>query len=294
MPRKLWWALALAFAAATVLTVQAQNIDLLSLAIANSVPPPADDPLLDANGNVVLDAFGNPVSDPNETFHQVKPFEYDPAHSQLVQAAWLGGIGCPTSQQYQSYEGVTMSQTDPACATGDPKDTANEGLLMVKTGFTDNNAAAVAELKKVKGITLHEIGFDIRKPGLPAPPLTAHMLERGSHCGAGAPRFVIYTTVGRFAIGCNSAATQPDSETEGMGWIRLRWGVAGTVLAVGPNCYDCPAAPVTGTVQRIQIIFDEGQDPDAGGPDQFGAAILDNIDVNGMLVGHGATDAASR
>jgi hypothetical protein len=41
-------------------------------------------------------------------------------------------------------------------------------------------------------------------------------------------------------------------------------------------------------VRRILIIFDEGQD---AGPDFFGAAILDNIDVNGALVGHGATDA---
>ena len=39
-------------------------------------------------------------------------------------------------------------------------------------------------------------------------------------------------------------------------------------------------------VQRIDIIFDEGQDP-SGGPDQFGAAILDNVDVNGVLVGRG-------
>jgi hypothetical protein len=44
-------------------------------------------------------------------------------------------------------------------------------------------------------------------------------------------------------------------------------------------------------VQRIVIVFDEGQDA-SGGPDQFGAAILDNIDVNGVLVGHGATDAS--
>jgi hypothetical protein len=41
-------------------------------------------------------------------------------------------------------------------------------------------------------------------------------------------------------------------------------------------------------VTRIEIVFDEGQDT---GPDFFGAAILDNIDVNGMLVAHGATDA---
>jgi hypothetical protein len=42
----------------------------------------------------------------------------------------------------------------------------------------------------------------------------------------------------------------------------------------------------TGTVKSIQIVFDEGQDA-SGALDQFGLAVLDNIDVNGMLVGRG-------
>jgi len=55
-----------------------------------------------------------------------------------------------------------------------------------------------------------------------------------------------------------------------------------------------------GTIQRIQIVFDEGYlTPVAfpppintgGGPDEFGAAILDNIDVNGTLVGRGPVTA---
>jgi hypothetical protein len=36
----------------------------------------------------------------------------------------------------------------------------------------------------------------------------------------------------------------------------------------------------------IAIIFDEGQDI-SGGPDEFGLAVLDNIDVNGTLAGRG-------
>jgi len=65
----------------------------------------------------------------------------------------------------------------------------------------------------------------------------------------------------------------------------------------------CPSnfslVPVTGTVKRIQIVFDEGYlttmpfiPPNTGGgPDEFGAALLDNINVNGARVGHGATEA---
>ena len=37
-------------------------------------------------------------------------------------------------------------------------------------------------------------------------------------------------------------------------------------------------------VKSISIAFDEGQDA-SGGPDSFGLAVLDNIDVNGTLVG---------
>jgi hypothetical protein len=250
-----------------------------TLGMLSAIPEPADDPLLDLSGSVVLDSSGKPESDPNESFHQVKPQEFDPAHTDLVQAAWLNGIGCPTNaliaNPNSTFTGVASTGrfTDDACpfvpGSYDPKDQHNEGLLMVKTGPTGNFAAAVAELKKVKGITLTELGYDIRKSGSGASPL-------GSHCGAGAPRFNVVTQDGvTHFIGCNSppAIFVPTTST---GWIRLRW----TPAMAFP--------PIVGPVERIQIVFDEGQD---AGPDFFGAAILDNIDVNGMLVGHGATDA---
>ena len=37
-------------------------------------------------------------------------------------------------------------------------------------------------------------------------------------------------------------------------------------------------------VKSISIVFDEGQDA-SGGPDFSGHAILDNIDINGTLIG---------
>jgi hypothetical protein len=197
-------------------------------------------------------------------FRDVKPQEFDPGRTHLVQAAWLEGIGCPTG-----------SFTDTACSTGDPDDQRNEGLLLVKTGPTSTVAAALAELSNVRGITLTELGYDIRKAALSTDP-------RGSHCGAGAPRFNVETSDGvTHFLGCNSppAATQVASAT---GWIRLRWGAAQLAAAFPPIL-------PTDVVRRIVIAFDEGQDT---APDFFGAAILDNIDVNGTLVGHGATDAS--
>jgi hypothetical protein len=40
-------------------------------------------------------------------------------------------------------------------------------------------------------------------------------------------------------------------------------------------------------VDRIQIVFDEGQDT---GPDDFGLAVLDNIAINDVLVGRANVD----
>ena len=127
-----------------------------------------------------------------------------------------------------------------------------------------------------------ELGYDIRKPGA-----DTRAGARGSHCGAGAPRFNVTASDGVTYdfIGCNSAATPATSELDGQGWIRLRWG-GGTILAFAANG---PAAGtivnISGiTVKSIQIVFDEGQDTT---PDNFGLAVLDNIDINGTLIGQG-------
>jgi hypothetical protein len=211
--------------------------------------------------------------------------EYDPAHTFLVQAQWLDGIGCPTNAGW-STDGSTITShyTDLACAAGgDASDTHNQGLLLAKTGPTGNWAAAQADITGVKGITLTELGYDIRKPGS-----DTRAGARGSHCGAGAPRFNVTASDGVTYdfIGCNSGATPATSEVDGQGWIRLRWG-NGTIVAFAAN------GPLAGqainisgiNVSSIQIVFDEGQD--TGGPDFFGLAVLDNVDVNGTLVGRG-------
>ena len=213
----------------------------------------------------------------------VKASEFDPVKTFLVQAQWLDGIGCPTNAKV-SADGSTVTShfTDAACATGDSSDSHNQGLLLAKTGPTPNFASAGADISGVRGITLTELGYDIRKPGV-----DTRAGARGSHCGAGAPRFNVTASDGVTYdfIGCNSGATPATSEVDGQGWIRLRWG-GGTILAFAANG---PAAGtvvnISGkTVTSIQIVFDEGQDT---GPDNFGLAVLDNIDVNGTLVGQG-------
>ena len=189
----------------------------------------------------------------------VVPFEFDPGKTFVVRARWLRGTGCPTG-----------AVTDPICPAGDRR---NEGLLLVKTGPTATNAAAGAEIKGVKGIMLNELGYDIRKPAAVANPA-------GSHCGAGAPRFNVQTTVAFYFVGCNSPPATVMAASPA--WLRLRWGATGCVPAfnAATGLPDC----IVGSVQSIAIVFDEGQDTD---PDFFGLAVLDNIDINGTLVGRG-------
>ena len=196
--------------------------------------------------------------------------EFDPAHTFLVQAQWLDGIGCPTNAGV-SADGSTITShyTDAACATGDSSDSHNQGLLLVKTGPTPNYAAAQADISGVSGIHLTELGYDLRKP-------RSFADASGSHCGAGAPRFDVITSdnVDHF-VGC--ASPPPLQTAAGVGFVRLRW-TAAQLAAAFP-----PILP-TDSVKSITIIFDEGQDT---APDYFGLAVLDNIDINGTLVGQG-------
>jgi len=257
----------LIFTIAPHASAQTFNIQL-NVGLLNSLPQPT-------------------TTDPPGNFRHVQPADFDPGKTYLVQATWLSGIGCPTSAKIAvpntSFTGIDHfdTYTDPACMTGDASDHHNEGLLLVKTGPSINNfAAATAELTNVKGITtLTELGYDIRKKGD-----ETFAGPHGSHCGAGAPRFDIVTTTDFFFLGCSSPAPTMES-SNGDGWIRLRWS---PVTAFSASTFTL--GPVTGTVERIVIVFDEGTDA-TGGPDQFGAAILDNIDVNGTLVGQGAVTA---
>ena len=205
----------------------------------------------------------------------VDPGLFDPHQTKLVAAQWIGGIGCPTGAKEVLFDTnppynllPPSAFTDAACPTGDPKDRENEGLLFVKTGDTLNDASATATVKGVKGIVLSEIGYDIRT---------------GSHCGAGAPRFNITTTTGKFyALGCSSPAptATPFSSS---GWKRLRWG-NGTAGSVQGYTGCCTLEAITDPIKSISMIFDEAQYTYVGS-DFSGLAVLDNIDINGQLVG---------
>jgi hypothetical protein len=202
------------------------------------------------------------------TSFSVVPFEFDPGNTNLVAAKWKTGLGCPTGGGIPASptNNSTPPFSDPGCPTGDSGDQHNDGLLLSKVGPTSTNASAGATILGVKGITLTEIGYDLRKPEF-------YGDDKGSHC-AGSPRLKVVTQDGTtHSIGCASPAT---TQTTNGDWIRLRFALASAT----------PPISSTFPVKSIQVVLEEGSDT---GPDYFGLAVLDNIDINGTLIGRGPT-----
>jgi len=163
--------------------------------------------------------------------------------------------------------GTVVSQWVKNLGLQDPGETDNEnwGLLLSKNTATDTNAAAVGRVAfaccggNLNIKPLSELGFDIRN---------------GGHCGAGSPRFNVVTSdnVTHF-VGC--AAGPPVAFVPG--WNRVRLDPTNPAQAF-------PPVLATDLVVRISIVADEGVDA-AGGPDSSGLSVIDNIDINGDLIG---------
>jgi hypothetical protein len=177
-----------------------------------------------------------------------------PAGAKIVTSKWEGGLGLPDN------------------GTPHPSGSnAHQGLLLSKNGPTSNCSAATAEIQ-VAGApfsgTLTALGFDFRN---------------GTSCGAGAPRFNVYSGATTYFFGCvhgnKTAAPQDPAQ-----WTRVRFDAAGEPLGGYPGA----AGFVWGVtaVDGIEIIFDEGTDtalpPDApAGP---GLVTLDNIRINNTVI----------
>jgi len=227
-------------------------------------------------GLVLSSAMAGP---PPPAFNSVKAQVFDPSDTDSAAAAWVNGLGCPNATATQNTNNSNGNFTDPACSSGyDPKDEENAGLLLAKDVTTELSAGQATLGGIAPNSQVTELGYDIRTVHYPN--------SLSSHCGAGAPRFDVTTTTGSWFVGCSSPqADTVSSDTPGSGgWTRLRWGngTAGSVQGF-PTTGGGPTA-ITGTVKSIAVVFDEGADT---GPDNFGAAVLDNIDFNSAIVGRG-------
>jgi hypothetical protein len=130
---------------------------------------------------------------------------------------------------------------------------SDHGLVLQKNGATTVNAAAGAVITGATGATLSELGFDYKADG---------------HCGAGSPRFNVMVGGTRYFFGCIYGV-----HTDlGNGWIRVRF-----------NGSEPGAGGFDGIIESISIVADEGTD--ITGQGAAGQSVLDNIDVNGTLIG---------
>jgi hypothetical protein len=148
-----------------------------------------------------------------------------------------------------------LGLTDPR----DAGDVDRFGLLLSKNATSvTTNSAAFAVIKNVAGKHITELGFDIRN---------------GGHCGAGSPRFNLVTNdnILHFVGGCSNGTRTPDIPPDGFSRVRFDLVTFGN-----------PAVTSTETIKSLSVLSDEGFDT---GPDFSGLSVIDNIDINGFLIG---------
>jgi hypothetical protein len=163
------------------------------------------------------------------------PYAYDPAVSNTVAATWMDGTG--------------------ASSAATTADTRNQGLLLSKTSAASNQAQAGVVIRDVEGISLTQLGYDIRG---------------GSPCTVRSPRFVVVTSDDVVhKIGCATGTAQP---APAAGWKRLRFDPANPTQTT-------PAISSGTKVKSIYLVLDEG--PETGSS----IVVLDNININGKFIG---------
>jgi len=133
-------------------------------------------------------------------------------------------------------------------------DPTNQGLVLSNNAPAASKARAGVMIDGVAGTTLTVLGFDLRQ---------------GSLCSARGPRFIVVTSdgVAHALGGCNAANSQ---SAPAPGWMRFSF----------TSDQASPAIVLGSTVKSVALMLDDG--PDASG----GIVVLDNINVNGTLIGH--------
>ena len=191
--------------------------------------------------------------------------------SHIVTSAWLGGMGLPDN-------GGANTTADHA--TNANKRDPHRGLLLSKNGPTADCSSAGARIRGFRESTLTELGFDYRN---------------GTHCGAGAPRFNITSTLGfTYFAGCLHGTKTPAPQ-DPLEWTRVRFTTTAQIFPADPLAPPFVFGPGGTQVRSLSILYDEGTDTATDeDPRGVGLSVLDNIDVNGELIrsGTGIEDGA--
>ncbi|HEX4458507.1 MAG TPA: hypothetical protein VIA18_11090 [Polyangia bacterium] len=153
--------------------------------------------------------------------------------------------------------------TDAVASAWRPFDHVGRALVMSKQTTTATDAAALATVENVDGERLEELGFDY---------------WTGGHCSGGAARFDVTTEDGTvYFFGCADGKHTPSPLRHDFTRVRFRDADA------APQLVTDPPWPGFGhvRVKSVVLVFDEGID------DGSGIAVLDDIDVNGIVSSHG-------
>jgi len=142
-------------------------------------------------------------------------------------------------------------------STSDP---LNRGLVLSKAASAPADALAGATIQNVTGMNLTELGFYLRTV---------------TPCGTDSPQFLVVTTDGAMHTvgGCTSTTTTPPSPAPN-GWLHLQ--------------FDPAKAGITTGVKSISLAIGKGPTPPTGS-----IAVIDNIEINGVVVGKGTTSTST-
>ena len=148
-------------------------------------------------------------------------------------------------------------------------DPRNQGLVLAKNATAPSGSLTGAVITNVQG-SLTELGFDYRD---------------GGQCTATSPRFVVVTaSSGTHVVGGCSKGTITAAPT--MGWKRVRFKLTDSSIQTSPSILPGDS------VSSITLVMDQG--PETGSSAAGGLVVIDNIEVNGTLVGKGSSTSTSR
>jgi hypothetical protein len=136
------------------------------------------------------------------------------------------------------------------------------GLVLSKNATAPTGSQVGALIRNADGLSLTELGFDYRE---------------GGQCTATSPYFEVVTTDGRTHVvgGCSKGTIQQPPPAAG--WTRVRFNLS------DPNQQSSPPINPSDHVKSIELVLDQG--PETGASAAGGLVVIDNIDINGMLVG---------
>jgi hypothetical protein len=214
----------------------------------------------------------SPATSPAQSSSRAVPFVFigtaaecgGPPGSDIVTAAWLGGMGLP--------DNGGLNSPNPSTAN-DP----HMGLLLSKNGPTADCSSAGATITNPPR-TITELNFDYRN---------------GTHCGAGAPRFNVVSTAGfRYFLGCGHGLHTPATQDPTQ-WTHVEFSAAACVA--DPSCVSPAAAAAppfvfgTTTIRSISIVYDEGTEViGTEDPNGVGLVVMDNISINNQVIRSGS------